>query len=655
MRSQLEEKLFLQIQKVFLNKDLDLHLRSPQEYEKELMLCEDLKSLNDKDLQNFWNTIAIEFERHNCLNHAIYFSNLALSFKLTNYDLLRQLAYLNLQIKDLGKAIHLLTALTQKQANVFDYFLLGNAYEVNKNYSLAMQQYKQVLKLDAEYDLAYFHLARLQYNSGKFLEAEQYYRKALTLSPDNLFYKSNFARMLFSIGKVSESIPLLQEVIHSGNAVAEDYSSLIFMQNHCLEASRKDLLDTAELFKNFIYAKDLPAVDLFKNLVEQRLDSVKTKLRIGFIFPFTENTIGIYFLDLLRYLNQKRFDYYCYHTCDEDYVSLAVKKNVSKWTNITALSDYEAATQVFEDEIDILFDMRTHLSANRTGVLIFRPAPIQIAFYDYIDPVGINQVDYTIMDDSWLEAISDDPRETPSLNMDTFPIYFPLPRDADLSLDASLSGNQSSSILFASLNRFEKITDDVLDLWVQVISSVPGSRILFQASVFADEEMCNYVRDRFEAKGIASQRLIFQSSQSLPEFLKTIRSVDLTLSPFPFPGVTTTFHTLSQGVPVIVLDIPLQKASKAAVAMLRALDLDEFIARNQEEYIEKAIYYANKEILATYKPIIKEKILNARFTNPKLFQAEFEKVLEAVWNKHQLVKSTFQPDSVMNLNQVVIL
>jgi predicted O-linked N-acetylglucosamine transferase (SPINDLY family) len=77
------------------------------------------------------------------------------------------------------------------------------------------------------------------------------------------------------------------------------------------------------------------------------------------------------------------------------------------------------------------------------------------------------------------------------------------------------------------------------------------------------------------------------------------------------------------------------KASKAAVSLLKDLALEEFIANSEEEYLQKAIYFADKALLKKYKALIQERIANARFLRPELFQAEFERALEEVWFKHK--------------------
>ena len=64
------------------------------------------------------------------------------------------------------------------------------------------------------------------------------------------------------------------------------------------------------------------------------------------------------------------------------------------------------------------------------------------------------------------------------------------------------------------------------------------------------------------------------------------------LDTFPFTGVTTTFEALWKNVPVIT-KAGYNFNSRCGESILRNADIENFIAINNEDYIEKAVFYAN--------------------------------------------------------------
>jgi predicted O-linked N-acetylglucosamine transferase (SPINDLY family) len=631
-----DENLLFKMDHLFGNESL---LEQEPKLIEELILSsvEGLDALSNEDKLCFWEDISFRFEERKQLQHAIYFLLIAISFQINNCELIRKLAFLYLQTNNIGEAIAYYENVLLKNPTALDYFFLGNAYEVNRDDQRALKQYMRVIELEPQAEYAYFHIAKIHFVNFKYIESAKYYLKALQLAPANCIYKDNYARVLCTIGRVSEAVNLLREVVmQEGFNEWGGHSDLLFMQNHDFNSTRKEMLDVAESFKNFTYKKiGYENVDIYKDVSTRRLQLSPDKLRLAFVFPFVDSTVAAFFLKLLKGSNRKRFEYFCYNTVGDDYVSLAIQRSVDKWANISAMTDSQAAALIVDDEVDILVDMRIHVAGNRSELLAYRAAPIQIGYYDYIDPVGLPQLDYIVAHSAYESACAEDPREAKLLSLNVFPMYFPAPESLPEDLTCAGSLLEDDSIIFASLNRFEKINSRVLELWARILARVPNSKMLFQASVFVDEDMITFVQNFFAENGVNKDRLIFQTSQSMAGFLQTVRSVDLTLSPYPFPGVTTTFHTLSQGVPVVVLNSDQHKASKAAVSLLKDLALEEFIANSEEEYLQKAIYFADKALLKKYKALIQERIANARFLRPELFQAEFERALEEVWFKHK--------------------
>ncbi len=558
-----------------------------------------------------------------------------------NLGLVRGMVKLLLEQGNYSEAIYYLHLITQFEPNALDYHVLADTYKLIYKLDLALENYLKAIKLDPNLEFAYFEIANIKYEKNEFVEAMNYFLKVLEINPNNLAAKQSLVVVLFFVGNVSSAVVLQKELLLDQSLENKEdlLSNLIFMQAHDVDSTRVEMLNVADMFKDFIYQKLSTKINLFNLQANKRFESSHCDnkcrlLRIGFVFPFIYNSIAPYFLDLLKARNKQEFQYYCFATNPtEDHISIAIKNEADVYINIAELSDEDAAQLVLENEVDILVDMRAHVTGHRLGVFALKPAPIQISFYDYIEPIGLPQIDYILNNTEWASGISSDIRETKQLLMESFPLYFPLTESHKLLQRIDLR-EKKSRICFLSLNRFEKLNDQVLHLWARLLALKPDSDLLFQANVLSDPKLRQNIINIFKTYGVDSSRLIFQTKEPLSDFLRTIASGDIALSPFPFPGVATTFHILSQGVPVIVMDSIKHKAAKAATAMLKDLKLDEFIAKDEEDYINKTLHFADKALLEKYRPIIIQKIQNASFVNPFKFQKAFETALRTVWLEH---------------------
>ena len=103
------------------------------------------------------------------------------------------------------------------------------------------------------------------------------------------------------------------------------------------------------------------------------------------------------------------------------------------------------------------------------------------------------------------------------------------------------------------LNRPQKLTDAAIRLWLRVIDSVPGSRLLVKSSGLEQEDLRRTYAEKFASFGIESDRLSILGSTPRDEHLAAIEGVDICLDPFPQNGGVSTWEALRMGVPVVCM------------------------------------------------------------------------------------------------------
>lgn len=68
------------------------------------------------------------------------------------------------------------------------------------------------------------------------------------------------------------------------------------------------------------------------------------------------------------------------------------------WTNVSGLSDDEAADLIEAEAIDILVDLSGHSAGHRLLVFARKPAPVQTTWIGHPATTGLAAIDYRLTD-----------------------------------------------------------------------------------------------------------------------------------------------------------------------------------------------------------------------------------------------------------------
>lgn len=186
---------------------------------------------------------------------------------------------------------------------------------------------------------------------------------------------------------------------------------------------------------------------------------------------------------LLAHYNKDCYEVFCYAKGSTDAITEQLKSFVDKWTDITCMSDQQAARCIFDDEIDILFDLSGHSANNCLPVLARKPAPIQICGIGYFNTTGLPVVDY-FLTDVYCDPIGmNDDLFTEKLLRLPHSHFCYTPPD-NVKKYRRMEKPNHKEIVFASFNNFSKITDSMLTLWLQILARVPKSRLILKSPHF---------------------------------------------------------------------------------------------------------------------------------------------------------------------------
>jgi predicted O-linked N-acetylglucosamine transferase (SPINDLY family) len=135
------------------------------------------------------------------------------------------------------------------------------------------------------------------------------------------------------------------------------------------------------------------------------------------------------------------------------------------------------------------------------------------------------------------------------------------------------------------MNNIAKVSDAAVALWSEILKRVPGSRLVMTGLVQGAQ---GRIRDRLARHGIGVERLQLYGRVETEKFYEILEGIDLALDTFPYAGTTTTCEVLWLGVPVLTLKGEMS-VSRSGYALLQTLGLEELVAHDEAEYLQKAV------------------------------------------------------------------
>lgn len=415
--------------------------------------------------------------------------------------------------------------------------------------------------------------------------ANEVLRRALALFPDGYH---NSAPALLSLGKAHCNVGEYQAAVACFRSVIQHdlnnwsaYSSLLFSLHFSPNQSPQDIF--SEHVRFGVQAESsVPA----HNHCEQRGKSPSDPLRIGYVSAdFRQHPVAYFIEPILRHHATANFEVHCYSDVrNADDTTGRLASIVSRFSDISQMSDAELAQKIADDGIDILVDLAGHTGGNRLLTFACKPSPIQVSWIGYFSTTGLSRVDYRLVDTYSVDSSSQ--------RLFTEELLL-LPRSSNCFLPPlspripELPALSEPGIRFGSFNNPAKITRRVVGVWARILHAVAGSKLLLVYGAFEEPAVREQLVRWFSDESVDSDRIQTMGHLPLSEFLNQVSQVDIALDPFPHSGETTALHCLWMGVPVIALQGN-TLVQRLASRVLKVVGLTDWVATTEDEYVQIA-------------------------------------------------------------------
>ena len=159
----------------------------------------------------------------------------------------------------------------------------------------------------------------------------------------------------------------------------------------------------------------------------------------------------------------------------------------------------------------------------------------------------------------------------------------------------------------------------------EVLTAVPGSRLLLKSRALSDSEVCQSIRARFETLAVAPERVVCHGFLPDPQdHLNLYNDADVALDTFPYNGTATTCDALWMGLPIVTLEGSAH-AARVGASLLRSAGLARLIGRDEGEYSRIAVELAsNLPALSELRRSMRGKLLASPLTDVRGFVRTLE-------------------------------
>jgi predicted O-linked N-acetylglucosamine transferase (SPINDLY family) len=530
-------------------------------------------------------------------------------------------------------------------------------------YAEALPFCEQAVRIDLESSPAYRELAEVYWKLGKRPAAILSFRHALELAPGDDWLWCRLATALCEDRQLDEALDAINKAFSLGEPAGVKYLVLgdVLTERGAIEESLEKHLKALELGVEpmQVYARLLftmpgspsySATEIREHAVRYgriAADAAKPfthapsvydgsrPLRVGFVSgDFRQHPVGIFLESIMRHLDRTRIEPIAYVTFSdaEDAVTERLRPHFAAWHKMDRKNAEEAARKIHDDKLDILIDLSGHTAYSGLPAFAWRPAPVQASWLGYFGTTGCEFIDYFVGDPFTLPQNEEAHFVEKLWRLpDSYLCFTPPAVAPDVG---PLPMERNGFVTFGFFGKLVKLTDDVVALWSRILHRVPGSKLFLKAYGLGADYLQYRTIERFMAHDIGADRLILEGESQRFEYFDAYNRVDIVLSPFPYPGGTTTAEGLWMGAPVLSLRGD-RFLSHICESLQQAAGLGEWVAADRETYLEKAAAFAaDPARLAALRAGLREQVRVSPMCDAPRFAGNLVDAFHQMWAIH---------------------
>ena len=396
---------------------------------------------------------------------------------------------------------------------------------------------------------------------------------------------------------------------------------------HYLDLSSEDLAAS-----HFEYQPLIDDVKPFTEYHDRRpVLRGEARIKIGYLSPnFKDHeTFGAVF-GMITCHNKEEFEVFCYTLSDvvDNYTNI-IKNASEHFVDVSQMNFEEIANKIHDDEIDILVDLAGHSEGNALPVFAYKPAPIQVSGFCYPSTTGMDAIDYFVTDE-----ILDPPGEHEQFFKEKL-LYMPChtcyAMRSDVPTPQYAPCTKRDYFVFGTVCSYQKISNEILEIWKEILNRVPNSVLLMRATEFSSNAIIDQAYARMKNMGYDMDKVLFRPNDS--DLMVEMTHLDVILDAYPFVSSNLTLDALYMGVPVVTF-YGERRSTRFGLDILEHVGIAEMAANSVEDYINRAVaLVSDVEALDVLHKNLRTMLQKIEALNPahytKLLEQKYEKIFRS--------------------------
>ena len=369
------------------------------------------------------------------------------------------------------------------------------------------------------------------------------------------------------------------------------------------------------------HAKPIPGI----GAIQSRPYKGDRKIRVGYYCSFLDSDVfRAMFAPVAAAHDRERFTCIGYSPTP---VAKHLQATLDETRTVGTMPDRDFVNLVRADAIDIFVEMSGFSPMHRFAAMASRCAPIQIAHFNHSGTCGVPNVDYVFADAMSVLPAEEQYYSEKVWRLEGDFLFFsyewanlPEPRDPP-SLEKGF-------VTFGCFGTAAKLSDQVIELWAQVLRAVPGSMMYVRNGPLGRKVNRDYLAQRFARYGIDESRLRLEGATDWVKFIGSYGEVDISLDTWPYCGANTIGESVWSGVPAISLRGE-RFSGRYGSSHLAAAGIPELIAQTPQQYVDVAARLAaSPERLVHYRRNLRRMAKEHGLSDPVRFARKLEKSYE---------------------------
>ncbi|MGB0034566.1 MAG: tetratricopeptide repeat protein [Candidatus Acidiferrales bacterium] len=452
----------------------------------------------------------------------------------------------------------------------------------------AKDNYRKALAIDANVFQAWYGCGMAEFSAGAYAGAIDCFRHAVALEPRDLEARSYLGKSLFQMGEIDSAINEFMVVARSKDEVMrrEALRQIAVIIPGSPSHGNGPILKARQKWARLEEKSERPRSAGLKSRTEG-----SRKLRIGYVSSFFHHRNWMKPVwGMINRHDRSAFEIHLFADRGSPSVESGYQADPHDFIHVTTgLSNEKAAAKIFAAGIDVLVDLNGYSAPERLGIFMRKPAPSIVGWFNMFATSGIRAFDYIVGDASVIppeeERFYCERVLRVSGSYLAFSVLYPVPPVVPPPC------LRTGRFTFGCLAPQYKITNEEIAVWTQILVAAPAASVLLKSTCLDEASNRAAVHAKFDAHGIAPERVLLEGSAEHSEFLEAYARVDVALDTFPYNGGTTTAEAIWQGVPVLAFNGD-RWVGRISRSILVAAGLGDWVEASLESYIQRAIRLA---------------------------------------------------------------